>query len=101
MTDDRWLEQVQETVRDLEDLEFTGTGNEAQALLRSEGRGRARATVLAAMRLRRGDDVARPVADVRRDVEHWQWRVNNLEDDLRAARGRLEIARRRADEAWG
>jgi hypothetical protein len=53
------------------------------------------------MRLRRGDGVARPVADVRRDVEHWQWRVNNLEDDLRAARGRLEIARRRADEAWG
>jgi hypothetical protein len=97
MTDEEWLNVVKETAGDLNRLGFEGSSNHAQAALRSAGCGRAREVVLAAMKLRKGLVPHRSVQSAFRDVRQWEWRVQDLEDQLKVARGRLEEHRRTLD----
>jgi uncharacterized protein YceH (UPF0502 family) len=89
MTNDEWVHAVEETVRDLDALEFSGSSNEAQGALRAVGRGRARAVVLAACRVRRGGEARRPERAAERDRLQWKWRVEDLREQLAEAERRL------------
>jgi uncharacterized protein YceH (UPF0502 family) len=95
MTDAEWLSVVEETARDLEGLGWEGSANGAVTALRKAGRPRARAVVLAAQKVRRGEAPHRPPSEYLGSVIYWERRVADLEAQLTEAKQRLEAHRMR------
>jgi hypothetical protein len=93
MTDEQWLSVVQETVRDLDSISFTGSSRQAQVALREAGLARGREFVLAALKVRAGEVPRRCPGALVSDVLRWERREADLVDELADVRRRLEAHR--------